>query len=341
MRYIIYGAGAIGGVIGARLFQAGHDVILVARGPHLAAIQRHGITFRTPDESQTLPIPAVAHPRELQFTPSDVVILTMKSHDSEVALRDLRACGGRDLPIVCAQNGVENERLAARCFPRVYGTMVWLPALSLEPGLVLNYARPVSGILDAGRYPAGVDDLILGVTSDLDASGFSSRPQLSIMRWKYAKLLVNMAVTVMALCPRESDTGAFVESLWAEAVACYRAAGIDFASEAEERERREACGIEMAPIEGAPRMAGSTWQSLERRRGNIETDYINGEIVLLGRLHGVSTPYNRAVQETANRLARDRQAPESVRLEDLERLTRAFAGAYPLRRTRSEPAGRP
>ena len=53
MRYIVYGAGAVGGVIGARLFQAGHDVVLIARGPHLDAIRERGLTFETPDASSS------------------------------------------------------------------------------------------------------------------------------------------------------------------------------------------------------------------------------------------------------------------------------------------------
>ena len=55
VRYIIYGAGAIGGSIGARLFQNGHDVILICRGAHLEKVQRDGLTFQTPDETTTLP----------------------------------------------------------------------------------------------------------------------------------------------------------------------------------------------------------------------------------------------------------------------------------------------
>jgi 2-dehydropantoate 2-reductase len=78
-RYIIYGAGAVGGVIGARLFQHGHDVAPIARGQHLEAVRAHGLTLQTPDETVTLPIPAVAHPSELRFTADDVVFLTMKT----------------------------------------------------------------------------------------------------------------------------------------------------------------------------------------------------------------------------------------------------------------------
>src|SRR4051794_6341220 len=114
MRYIIYGAGAVGGVIGARLFQQGHDVVLIARGSHLDAIRSRRLTLETPDGPASLAILAVAHPSELHFNSDDLVLLTMKTQDTPSALDDLRATAGAEIPVVCAQNGVENERLAAR-----------------------------------------------------------------------------------------------------------------------------------------------------------------------------------------------------------------------------------
>ena len=64
MRFVIYGAGGIGGTIGARLFKHGRDVLLIARGPHLAAIKERGLRFVSATIDERLPIPAVGHPRE-------------------------------------------------------------------------------------------------------------------------------------------------------------------------------------------------------------------------------------------------------------------------------------
>src|SRR2546428_7317017 len=174
MRYIVYGAGAIGGSIGARLFQHGHNVILICRGPHLEAVQRDGLTLRTPDETVTLPVRAVGHPSEIDFGPDDVVFLTMKSQHTAAALDDLRAAA-RDVPVVCAQNGVANERMAARRFSRVYGMIVVLPATHLRPGEVVAHAAPVGGVLDAGCYPHGTDLLIVAVATDLKPGGLCAR----------------------------------------------------------------------------------------------------------------------------------------------------------------------
>jgi 2-dehydropantoate 2-reductase len=110
-RFIVYGAGAVGGTIGARLFEHGHDVVLVARGRHHDVMRDEGLRFVDPNGEQVLRVPVVAHPRELTLRPGDLVILATKTQDTAGALD---ALGSSDVPIVCAQNGVENERLALR-----------------------------------------------------------------------------------------------------------------------------------------------------------------------------------------------------------------------------------
>ena len=318
MRYIIYGAGGIGGAIGARLFQHRHEVLLICRGEHLQAIQSKGLTLKTPVETLSLTIRAVSHPEEITFTPDDVVLLTMKSQDTEMALRDLERAGGRDLAVICGQNGVDNERLAIRRFARVYGMVVWMPATYLEPGLVLNHAEPIGGILDAGRYPNGVDPLITQVTQDLTTCGFSAVPDHNIMRWKYTKLLSNIRNAFQAACGFATRSRKFIRALRAEALACYQAAGIEFVPEDELRARVRS-QIKLADIEGHPRTGGSSWQSLMRGLSTIEADFLNGEIVMLGRLHGIPTPCNALLQRTVNDMAYTGQKPGSIAVTDLER----------------------
>src|SRR5947207_9970207 len=192
MRYVIYGAGAIGGTIGGRLHAAGHDVVLIARGDHLRVLRERGLELRSPDETQTLEAPAAGGPEEAKVTGDDVVVLAMKGQDTAEALDRLIGVVD-DVPVVCAQNGVENERAAVRRFSRVYAMTVMLPATHLEPGVVEVNSAPVSGILDLGCYPNGTDSLAERIAADLEASGFSSRPDPRVMRSKYAKLLMNLA----------------------------------------------------------------------------------------------------------------------------------------------------
>ena len=192
MRYIIYGAGAIGGVVGGRLFAAGKDTVLICRGRHLEAIRERGLLLRDPTGDRSLRVPAAGSPAELQFSDQDVVILTMKAQDTSAALDALEMAGGRDVAIVCCQNGVANERMAARRFDRVYAMLVALPATFMEPGVVLGWSTPVAGVLDVGRFPDGTDALCDQLGADLGDAGFICRPDPVVMRLKYAKLLTNL-----------------------------------------------------------------------------------------------------------------------------------------------------
>jgi 2-dehydropantoate 2-reductase len=317
MRYIIYGAGGIGGAIGGRLFHGGHDVVLICRGAQVTTIQRQGLTLKTPTGTLQLPIRAVAHPRELVWTEKDVAILTMKSQDTEQALRDLQRAGGSDVPVICCQNGVDNERMAVRRFSQVYGMVVWVPTTYLEPGVVLHHASSTGGILDAGRYPHGVDSLITQVTADLTACDFSAKPDPHIMRWKYTKLLSNLRNALQAICGLDAPGGDFARATRQEALACYKAAGIDWVLEEEMRGRVQK-EIKMGRIEGHARAGGSTWQSLERGLSSVEEDYLNGEMVVLGALYGVPTPYNATLQRVANDMAKTSKRPGSLTLEQLQ-----------------------
>ncbi len=327
MRYIIYGAGAIGGVIGARLAQAGQDVVLICRGQHLETIRAQGLRLQTPEEDVRLAIPAVSHPREIVFRSGDTVILTMKTQDTDRALAALEEVAGADVPVICCQNGVENERLAARRFSRVYAMLVAMPATFLTPGEVEGESVPISGVLDTGRYPHGLDTTIRQVASDISGAKMDARADGEIMRLKYTKLLSNLGNALQLVTGeyRGSDTfRRLLAGLRAEAIACYDAAGIAYAPETEyDAEVRSR--YRLAPIAGKPRGGSSTWQSLQRGHTAVETDYLNGEIVLLGRLHGVPTPLNSTVRHLANKVAAAGQGLGGFTAEQVEALAGAAA----------------
>src|SRR5262245_11743806 len=130
MRFLVYGAGAIGGVVGGRLSQAGHPVTFVARGAHLDALRRGGLRLESPDSLDTLRVDVVASPEEAAIDSGDFVLLTMKTQDVETASRALARCAP-DVTVVSLQNGVEAERILARRFRRVVGVSVMCPAAFL------------------------------------------------------------------------------------------------------------------------------------------------------------------------------------------------------------------
>ena len=132
MRYVVIGAGAIGGTIGGRLAEAGREVVLVARGAHLAALRKSGLRLDDPERSRTLRLPAVGGVGEVGWRTGDVALLCTKTQDTEAVLDALRAAAP-DVPVVCAQNGVANERFAAARFAAVQAMCVMLPAEHIAP----------------------------------------------------------------------------------------------------------------------------------------------------------------------------------------------------------------
>ena len=315
-RYIIYGAGGIGGAIGASLYQHGFEVMLIARGRHLRQIQGNGLLFRRPQGDTRLALSAVGEPQEIEFRGDEVVFFCMKSQDTLEALLALRDVAGSGVPVVMCQNGVANEQMAVRFFHRVYAMLVYMPTTHLEPGVVRAEGKTIIGVLDAGVYPTGVDDTIRQVCADLTEANFSSTPDPQVMRIKYTKLLVNLGNALQALCGLEADIKAIIKALQKEAMDCFDVAGIEYLNIRDMRARHTGI-IEYGEIAGASRGGGSSWQSMMRGTGAIEADYLNGEIVLLGKQHGVNTPYNSALRDLATRAARQACAPGSMSAEEL------------------------
>src|SRR5687768_7227443 len=157
MRFVVLGAGAIGGVVGGRLSQHGHDVVLIARGAHYEAIRDSGLRIESPDEATTLPIPIVDSPSAISWRSDDVLLLATKTQDTEAALDALVPLAPPTLSVFCAQNSVANERMAMQRFPNVYGVFVWCPADYLTPGNVQVWSAPQTGILHVGSFPSGSD----------------------------------------------------------------------------------------------------------------------------------------------------------------------------------------
>jgi 2-dehydropantoate 2-reductase len=323
-RFVIIGAGAVGGVIGGRLAQHGHDVVLVARGAHLDALRRDGLHLVDGHGVAALDVPAAGHPGEVDWRTGDVALLAVKSQDTVAALAALDAAAPPGVPVVCAQNGVANERMALRRRPRVHGMCVVCPATHLEPGVVEAGRGPVTGILDVGRYPAGVDDVDRAVAAALEASTFLSEPRPDIMRWKHAKLLLNLGNAVQAVCGLDPAARGLAARARDEGRAVLEAAGVAFTPPVEERARRAEMGGNAL---ATPRGGGSSWQSLQRGAGSIEADFLNGEIVLLGRLHGIATPVNGVLQRLADEAARTGAGVGSRSVGEVTDLVEAAAAA--------------
>ena len=299
MRWCVVGAGAIGGVFGAKLHQAGEDVALVARGAHLHAIQQRGLTLVDGDGTHLLDIRAESDPAKLDLRDGDVVVLAVKSQQTAAALDALVRSAPSGVRIICAQNGIDNERQALRTFAHVYAMSVTLLASHLEPGVVIAHSAPIVGTLQIGGYPRTVDPdpFLPEMAAAVEKASFSITSRADVMPYKHAKLLVNLTTAIEALCGPQARSGRLAELVLAEGERCLHTAGLELPSDGTAQPGGP--GSEVV----VPRAGGSTWQSLHRATDSIETDYLNGEIVLLGRLHSIPTPANEVVQRAMRELA--------------------------------------
>jgi thiosulfate/3-mercaptopyruvate sulfurtransferase len=320
-RFVVIGAGAVGATVAAELHQAGIETLLIARGAQLTALRSDGLRYVRPDGEHRLRLPVAAGPDEVTLTPGDVLILATKTPDTAAAVASWawqpvkRADGvtgtaASELPLVTLQNGLDNERTALRSFARVIGGVVWVPATFVEPGVVVNHADPIPAVLWLGRYPHGPDTLTGPIADELRRARFAVHVVTDIAAHKAAKLLGNLANGLDALYRPSDLRDAALATLREEAGAVYAAAGIVPA------EPPRPAGFTLAEIPGHARPGSSTWQSLARS-ATPETDYLNGEIVLLGRLHGVPAPANAAIQGRIHRAVAEGTPPGSLDDADL------------------------
>ena len=322
VRYIIIGAGAVGGTIGGCLFQGGHDVVLVARGAHLAALRADGLKLATPMGSHQLGIPAASGPDALGLRDGDVLILAVKGRTRPRSWRSgpgSPPVPGRSWPRPCRSSArrMAWPTKASRCAGSAgcTGCACGSPPTHLEPGTVESQGTPLAGMLPVGRYPSGVDATIEQIAADLASSRFGTLVSDDVMRWKYAKLLGNLGNSIEALCGSEGRHGDAARELRdrtrAEALAVFAAAGIGYAS-AEEIAAARGDQVRTGAVNGSSRAGGSSWQSLSRGTGTIEADFLNGEIVLLGRRARRADSGERGAAEAGQPGRADRTAPGST-----------------------------
>ncbi|TCK25709.1 ketopantoate reductase family protein [Pseudonocardia endophytica] len=333
-RYVVVGAGAVGSALGGLLAQQGVDVLLVARGEHARAMAAGGVTLRCPDTTVTVPVPVVTAAEDAYLTVDDVLVLTTKTQDAEAAVTgwaDVPVHGpdgtvGRVadlLPMLVALNGVTGEEIALRYVERVYGLCVWFPTVMVEPGEVIVRGTPRRGVFHVGRFGASTDPsadtaLFDGLVRDWEPAGCLVRCPDAVMEWKYRKLLANLGNVLEALLGDASGAKDVRRAAQAEARAVFDAAGIAVVGDEESRAGWQPDGLSFESVPGEPPGLGSSsWQSLARGTGTIETDFLNGEVVRIGRRVGVPAPVNARLTGLARRAAREGMEPGAFDVDEL------------------------
>ena len=328
MRFVMLGAGAIGGVVGGQLAKAGFDVLFVdPLREHVDAINRNGLSLRGVHGHHVLRVPAVTDVAAVSLRAYDVVICSVKSYHMDAAMQALRRATAEELPVFCAQNGIRNEEVAARYFQNVHGVMVLIGAKRLVPGEVVHTS---AGPLGVGRWPSGLSDAAREVTQAVaktDIPAYATE-EIAVHKWnKMAINLNNATFGLLGLSGQEAqadpEVRAFMADVYEEGVQVLRAAGIRFdgppGSSIEDRIRSlrgPVTGVTL-PADEELRHRPSLWQDLHHGGGQVEADAFNGEIVRLGRAHGVPTPYSALLLELITEMAGRRERPGRYTLQDL------------------------
>ncbi|MFB9776184.1 ketopantoate reductase family protein [Brevibacterium otitidis] len=303
-RYVIIGAGAIGGTLAAAGSAAGLPITVIARGAHADVIAAEGLRLRTPSETITARPQLARAPEEVELHSGDVLVLATKTHQALAALPEwadrpvtgasgtVAGTAGELLPIVLLLNGAEAARQAPRHFRSVAAATVWMPALFLSPGEVITRMQPDHGAFFAGPVTADAQAVEAAVQFAADArrAGFATASLSSAAElWPHiwGKLLSNLANGLDSILGPGIAYDDLLTALKAEAKAVYAAAGIEHVGSSPKAfglsER-----IQVGEVPGVETFASSSWQSLARGTGTIETDYLGGEIVRLG--HTVGSP---------------------------------------------------
>ena len=325
MQVVIYGAGAIGSLIGARLHEAGVRVELVGRHSHVDAINERGLMVKGSNGSRVVHVPATTR---LSDTP-DMILLTVKSQDVTTACKEIGQVRS-NATVVTMQNGVRSDQEAAAVLGRyrIVGCVLNVSATYLEPGIVEQNTRILLQI--AAPFAESTPRVDAVFETLAKAARTEVVPDIARARW--TKLMANLNNAIMTVTGLPIGTALRNRGLARLAIATIREGvktvqlggfGLDQSSRARTFRLMSTLPQPVANLLFAGRLAGdfpadsqfgpSTLQSL-KRGSSSELDYLNGEIVTLGQKIGRPTPYNSGLLECGKQVFETRKnlSPEEL-----------------------------
>jgi 2-dehydropantoate 2-reductase len=293
MKVLVLGAGGVGGYFGGRLAVAGHDVAMVARGPHLAALQEHGLRLQSVKGDVDVRIPVAEDPAA--FGAVDVVLFCVKAYDTASAAAGLTPILGPETAVVSLQNGVDNEDLLATVLgsDHVVGGAAFIFSTITEPGVVTHTggpARIVFGERDDRRTDRVEQLLAACLDAGIDAA---IAPDISAVLWtKFAFICATAGMTASARLPlgdiRNSPPAwAMFRQIVSEVVDLARLEGVALRDEVVEQQ-----------VGFAATLPADSYSSLHHdlvtgRR--MELDALHGSVVRRADGLGLAVPASRAV----------------------------------------------
>jgi 2-dehydropantoate 2-reductase len=298
MQVAVIGAGAVGCYYGGLLLRAGHDVTFIGRQPHVDAINAHGLLLDTHMFKGHLPARAATDTTTLAL--SDLVLVCVKSADTEEAGRSLAGRLRPETSVLSLQNGVDNApRLGAVTGHAVIPVVVYVGSAMAGPGHVRHHG---GGDLAIGASPASE-----ALAQTFEAAGIHTTIADDILVTLWSKLVINCAFNALSAVadisygPLLEVEGArdVVTAAVQEAIAVARACGVSLPADLIDH-------ILKIPA-NMPNQKSSTAQDLARGKRS-EIDFLNGYVVRKGAELGIATPTNRALQvmvKLAERRSRD------------------------------------
>ena len=286
MKVAVIGAGAVGCYYGGLLLRAGHDVTFIGRQPHVDAINAHGLLLDTKSFRGHLPAKAATDATALASP--DLVLVCVKSADTEHAGRSLAGRLRPETSVLSLQNGVDNaQRLHAVTGHAVISAVVYVGSEMAGPGHIRHHG---GGDLAIGASPASV-----ALAQTLEAAGVHTTIADDIEVTLWSKLVINCAFNALSAVADISygpmleveGTKDVVTRAVQEAIAVARACGVAMPDDL------------LANILNIPTMMpaqkSSTAQDLARGKPS-EIDFLNGHVVRKGAELGIPTPTNHALQ---------------------------------------------
>jgi len=333
MKFIVYGAGAVGSVLGGMLSLNHHDVCLVGRDAPTDAVNREGLRLKSATaEYHAHPLASTVIPPDA--TPgTDCVLVAVKTQDLSAAIDTIAPMFAPDTPVICLQNGIVAEETASARFAHVFGGVVRMTCSMVQPGHV---SFQNSGRVIVGKYPKGTDAFARTVATAISEAGFDAVASRDIMADKWLKLAVNVQSGFHAVIDaRDHDTNEFhalklgilEETRRVFKAAKIRARSCDGKDPSIEDMMETLRRPQARRVEHGVKLRNSVWQDLYLKRPSVEAEFIHGPVIELGRTQGVSTPYNRASLDVVQRCHREGLGPESVRLSEVAALVDRYGKA--------------
>lgn len=297
MKIAVMGAGGQGGLFGGLLWRAGEDVTLIARGPHLEAIRTRGLTLKTAGpKAFIVDIPATDDASAVG--PVDLLLFCVKMYHLEAAAAGARLLVGPETVILPVQNGIGAPDRLGEVFGagKVLGGVSYHQGTLEEPGLI-SYGR-VRGKLYLGELSGGTSQRADSIRSILDGAGIDAEVHMDIRVAMWRKLVL-ICATGGVLAYYRKPIGPVLDDPEGRALL------LGIMEEVESVARAEGIGLPGATAESTlafieessdPDTRSSQLEDLLAGR-RLELEWLNGEVVRLGRELGVPTPLNSRVYE--------------------------------------------